>query len=363
MRLVVTGGGTGGHVYPALEIARAASAEGHEVAYFGSLMGQEGKLCKERGLPFTGFPSQPLYSIKKPKGWVAAYRIWKSVGLAKSALRDFAPDAVFSTGGYSSAPVVSAAKALGIPYVIHEQNTVPGRTNRMLSAHAFAVATTFLSGSEHFGKARTERTGLPIRIELRQGMQGTLNFAPKATGDHKRILVMGGSQGAQVLNEVALGAAMRLNTQNLHWTIVAGVKHYDSILETMKRMNLEAEINFRAYLSADEMATALFESDVVVCRSGGSLAEVAAFRKPSVLIPYPHAMGNHQHHNAEEFVEMGAALLLPQGELSAGTLASRVMAWLDDSEAMAHAQQSLAEWDVPDTNRRILSLLADASSR
>ncbi len=361
MKLVVTGGGTGGHVYPALEVARAALAEGFVVHYFGSQMGQEGKLCRERELPFQAFPSQPLYSLKKPKGWKAAWNIWRATGMAKEALKELAPDVVFSTGGYSSAPVVSAAKNLGIPYVIHEQNTVPGRTNRILSAHAFAVATTFRTGAEHFGRTRTQRTGLPIRKELREGMQGKLNFSPSPAGPKRRILVMGGSQGAQILNEIALAAAMRLNTANLHWTIVAGVKNYEAIRETMSRMSLEAEIDFRAYLSADEMAHALFESDVVVCRSGGSLAELAVFRKPSVLIPYPHAMGNHQHHNAEEFVEMGAASLLPQSELAAGTLAARIMAWIEDPEAVTRAQAALAEWDVPTTNEQILGLLREAA--
>lgn len=361
MKLVVTGGGTGGHVYPALEIAQAARDEGWDVVYFGSNRGQEVKLCRDLGFEFHGFPSEPLYSLKTPRGWKAAMNIWKATGLAKRALAEAKPHAIFSTGGYSSAPVVSAARSLHIPYVIHEQNTVPGRTNRMLSKGAFAVATTFRSGAKAFGETRVVRTGLPIRRELRQSVQGRLNFDERTPHDRSLILVMGGSQGAVALNEAALSTATRMAGDNVHWMIVAGHKHYDGILETMKKLAIDAEVEFRAYLSADEMAHALFTAQVVVCRSGGSLAELAAFRKPSVLIPYPSAMGNHQLYNAKEFEAMGAAQVLPQSELTASTLQPRILHWLNDERAYVGAQQALAEWDIPDTNGRILQLLRDAS--
>lgn len=361
MRIVITGGGTGGHVYPALEIAKAARAAGHDTLYLGSLRGQEGKLCRELGFEFEGFPSEPIYSWKSPKGWRAFVNIWRSSLLAKRKLREWGADAVFSTGGYSSAPVVQAAKEARTPYVIHEQNTVPGRTNRILGRNAFAVATTFKNGHENFPGVRVERTGMPIRAELRNGGQTSLFGHP--TPDHKPlILVMGGSQGAVALNEVAMATATRMASAKAHWLVVAGIKNYEGLHESKRKLGIGDEFDIRAYLNAEEMAAALFQASVIVCRSGGSLAEVACFRKPSVLVPLPIAMGNHQYWNAREFTDMGAAQILEQKDLSASTLEARLLAWLEDKEAYAHAQAALAEWDLPDATARILRLVEEAGS-
>ena len=292
----------------------------------------------------------------------AAIHILKATSLAKTALKQLAPDCVFSTGGYSSAPVVSAAKSLGIPYVIHEQNTVPGRTNRMLSNGAFAIATTFKNGSEHFGKTRTVRTGLPIRSELRQFPQGKLSFTKPLPTDRPIVLVMGGSQGAQALNEIALATAMRMIGQKVYWLVIAGIRNYDGLLSSMSKFNVEADFDIRSFLDAEEMAQALFVSKLVVCRSGGSLAELAAFRKPSVLIPLPSAMGNHQMINAQEFEAMGAAEVIPQADLTPSSLEARIRLWLSDEGVYKTAQEKLADWDIPDTNERILSLLDEAKN-
>lgn len=360
MRLVVTGGGTGGHVYPALEIARTAREAGHEVLYLGSLRGQEGKLCNENGIEFVGYSSEPIRSWKKPQGWRAALKIIQASGRAKAKLMDWRADAVFSTGGYSSAPIVKAARSAGVPYVIHEQNTVPGRTNRLMGRHAAAIATTFKTGHEHFGKTRVVRTGMPIRGELRQSAQGNL-FGHQTPDTKPLILVMGGSQGASRLNEEALATAVRMAGVGAHWLVAAGPKNFDAMLESKRKLGIGDEFDVRAYLDAEEMASALFRATVVVCRSGGSLAELAAFRKPSVLIPLPIAMGNHQFHNAKEFEAMGAALILEQSELASSTLEARIRHWLAEPQAYEQAQAALADWDLPDAAQRILSLVEDAA--
>lgn len=271
-------------------------------------------------------------------------------------------DAVFSTGGYSSAPVVQGAKEARIPYVIHEQNTVPGRTNRILGKHAFAVATTFKTGHENFPGVRVERTGMPIRRELRASAQGSL-FGHQTPGTKPLVMVMGGSQGAVVLNEAAMATSIRMVGSGIHWLTVAGVKNYDGMHESLRKLGIGEEFDLRAYLNAEEMASSLFQSSIVVCRSGGSLAELAAFRKPSILIPLPSAMGDHQTTNAKEFASMGAAMLLEQKDLSPSTLEARILAWLDDKEAYAAAEHALSEWDMPDAVSRILKLAEEAGAR
>ncbi len=361
MKIVITGGGTGGHVYPALEIAKAAREAGHEVLYLGSIRGQEGKLCRDNGFDFRGYPSEPIYSFKSPKGWRAFVNIWRASAMARKELKQWGADVVFSTGGYSSAAVVQGAKEARVPYVIHEQNTVPGRTNKIFSKHAFAVATTFKTGHQHFDGVRVERTGMPIRRELRSGAQGSL-FGHQVPDTKPLVLVMGGSQGAVVLNESAMATATRMAGAGVHWLTVAGVKNYDGMLQSLPKFAIGEEFDIRAYLSGEEMASALFRASIVVCRSGGSLAELAVFRKPSILVPLPIAMGNHQFHNAQEFVDMGAAMMLEQKDLSPSTLEARVRAWIEGKEAYAQAQQALADWDVPDSVDRILRLVVEAGS-
>lgn len=363
MKIVVTGGGTGGHIYPALEVARELIAAGDEVAYFGSFRGQEGLACERAGVAFTAFPSEPLYRFTSLRGLKGALNLARSMVLARKALMRHRPDAVFSTGGYSSAPVVGAAERLGIPFVIHEQNTVPGRTNRMLSRNAHAVATVFRTGAEHFPGARVVRTGMPIRPEFRRGQQGSLGFETRPS-NLASVLVTGGSQGASALNEAALSTATRMTDGSLHWLHITGPKHYEGMLETLRKFGVGDGYELRAFLQAEEISSAMFACTLAVCRSGaGTLAELAALRKPSVLIPYTAAFGNHQYTNALEFVDMGAALMLEEKDLIPSALESRILAWLHDEPLQQHAARALAEWDVPDAVQRIVTLVREAAQK
>lgn len=361
MKLIVTGGGTGGHVYPALEVARAARDRGDDVQYFGSIRGQESRVAEREHLPFTGFASEPLVRPTSLKGLRTALRLVQATGQAARALDEARPDVVLSTGGYASAPVATAARRRRIPYVIHEQNMVPGRTNRMLSGRAHAVAVVFRGGGEAFPGVRTVRTGMPIRRELRTA-QGSLGLGAELANGAPLVLVMGGSQGSQAINEVALAAAVRMARVPLRWLHLAGISHYEAMIDTARRMGLGTDYVLRAYLESEDMASALFAAELAVCRSGaGTLAELAAFRRPSVLIPYPHAFADHQRANAREFAEMDAAVVLEQADLDATRLESRVRLWMDDRERQTAAAQALSEWDVPDATERLLALLDEAA--
>lgn len=362
MKLIVTGGGTGGHVYPALEIALQAAGLGHIVQYFGSERGQERRQCERAKLEFRAFPSEPLYSLRSPRGWKAALKLGQCLQLTRKALRSTNPDVLFSTGGYASAPVAMSARKLGIPYVLHEQNTVPGRTNRMLARDAHAVASVFKRGAEHFPGARVVRTGMPIRHELRASSQGTLGVGQALPADYPVLLVMGGSQGAEAINDAALATAIRMARTEAQWLHVTGPTLFESTIRSKKKLGVNSHYEIKAYLESEDMASALFTAKLALCRSGaGTLAELAAFRKPSVLIPYPHAFGNHQFVNAKEFEEMGAAVILEQKNLQPIDLEARIMLWLCDEERMHRAQSALAEWDVPDAVERILGLLVEAA--
>jgi len=355
---VVTGGGTGGHVFPALETAEGASRLGWDVRYFGSNRGIEKVQCDKVGVEFLGFASGPVYRPFSARGVQSILKLLKATQSAAKELELWRPDAVFSTGGYSSAPVVNAARKMGIPYLLHEQNTVPGRTNRILGKGAYAIATVFESTQEWFPGKRVERTGMPIRRALRESAQGTLPLTHSLEKAAPIILVMGGSQGSQALNDVALATAVRMSKGEVQWLHVTGLSHFESTSISLKRMAVNSDYTIKAYLDAEEMASALFSCSLAVCRSGaGTMAELAAFRKPAIFVPYPNAFGDHQRFNASEFVEMGAAEMVLQGDLFAGTLEPRIHAWVNDSARRAVAERSMEDWDVPDALGRILSLI------
>lgn len=358
MRLVVTGGGTGGHVFPALETAEGASRLGWDVRYFGSLRGIEKNQCAKAGVEFSGFPSGPVYRPLSTKGIRSIVNLLKATQSASRALEQWRPEAVFSTGGYASAPVVNAARKLGIPYLLHEQNTVPGRTNRILGRNAFAVATVFESTAEWFPGKRVERTGMPIRKALRESAQGTLPLTHSLEKATPIVLVMGGSQGSQALNDVALATAVRMSMGDVQWLHVTGVSHFESTSVTLRKLAVTSDYSIKAYLDAEEMAAALFSCSLAICRSGaGTMAELAAFRKPAIFVPYPNAFGDHQRFNAAEFSKMGAAEVVLQQDLVAGTLEPRIHSWLNDTDRRTVAERAMKNWDVADSLDRILSLI------
>lgn len=277
-------------------------------------------------------------------------------------LAEARPDVVFSTGGYASGPVVQAARRLRLPFVIHEQNSVPGRVNRLMANQAAGVCTVFHNASKHFPPGKIVRTGMPIRAALRDSAQGRLPLNSPMPGRAPVVMVMGGSQGSATLNDAALATAVRMASTEVQWLHVTGLSHYESTLESIKHMAVRADYTVKPFLEAEELAPAFFASTLVLCRSGaGTLSEMCAFRKPGLLVPYPFAYAQHQLRNAQEFESMGAADVIPQADLSPAALEGRILAWLSDEERVQRAQEALQHWDVPDSVPKIVEVLATAA--
>jgi UDP-N-acetylglucosamine--N-acetylmuramyl-(pentapeptide) pyrophosphoryl-undecaprenol N-acetylglucosamine transferase len=350
VHLIVTGGGTGGHVYPALEVAELARRSGIEVRYLGSDRGQERAASAQRDIPFEGFASEPLYSLKSPGGWKALYRLMRASSAAKRRLRLLRPDAVFSTGGYSAAPVMAGARSLGIPYVILALDSIPGRTHRLFASRAAAFATVFRSTERHVA-VPVVRTGLPIRTELREAAAGRVG--------ERRVLVVGGSQGSAFLNGIAPQAAKVLAGRSIDWVHAAGRSKYEEVRDAHDWTTLQG-YRLEPYLETNAMMEAYRGAGVALARSGSTLAEFALFRLPSVLVPFPTAADDHQFHNAKEFEEMGAATVIREGEATVEGVARAISDWLDDEERRDAASRALAEWDVPDAATRLLTLVQEA---
>jgi UDP-N-acetylglucosamine--N-acetylmuramyl-(pentapeptide) pyrophosphoryl-undecaprenol N-acetylglucosamine transferase len=263
---------------------------------------------------------------------------------------------VFSTGGYSAGPVVAAAKSLRIPYVIHEANSVPGRSNLVFASDA-AFFTSVFKCTERFAPGiKLTRTGQPIRKELRDA----------ATDIHPgpQILVLGGSQGSEFLNAIVPMAAPRF--KGLRIMHATGRAHFDSV--KVRIAGIE-NYDVRPYLETPDLVEAYKSSSLVIARSGGTLAEIAMFGLPSILVPLPTSADDHQLHNAREFDAMEAATLLPQPmdrdmySDYAVQMANHIEGWMADGPKRERARKALLDWDIPDATERIARLVQEAAAK
>lgn len=364
MKIVVTGGGTGGHIFPALSVGLEAKAKGWDVEYFGSERGQERRNCERVMMSFTAFPSAPVYRLTTLAGMKSILGLLKATKLVKQTFESKRPDIVFATGGYAAAPVLNAARKMGIPVVLHEQNSIPGRTNKLMSVHARAVCTVFHETARHFPGDKVHRTGMPIRKEFRANGQGSLIMDGDSGSTSPMVLVMGGSQGSAALNDLAVTTAVRMAATEVQWFHLTGLGHFESTMNTKERLGVSSAYQIKAYLEADEMSAAMSNSTLAVCRAGaGTVSELAALRKPAIFVPYPQAFADHQRHNALEIQKLGGADVVDQEEIQASTLEARVLAWVNDRDRIKAAQEALAEWDIPDATDRILGILQEASGR
>ncbi|MCG9896292.1 MAG: UDP-N-acetylglucosamine--N-acetylmuramyl-(pentapeptide) pyrophosphoryl-undecaprenol N-acetylglucosamine transferase [Fimbriimonadaceae bacterium] len=342
MRLLFSGGGTGGHIHPAVAVALECRAAGHEVFYAGSDRGQESEICRREGIPCAVFPSRPLM----PPAWRNAvawgWSILLATRSARSYIAELKPDAALVSGGYSAAPVVQVLQRLSIPYVVHEQNSVPGRTNLAAMSKASSVATVF-NNTQQVPASKMHRTGMPLRSEFMNGLSGE---------GGESILMMGGSQGARVIIDMAMDWPL---TPGRPLEVLCGSQGPPAGAKN------EPGRRFHRSLSGEEMGRMISGAALAICRSGaGTLSELAACGVPGIFIPLPSAMGDHQMYNAREFAEMGAGTLMVQKDVSPSGVQAAAREWLEDHDRRAAAKRALAEWTVPDAAGRIRRLLEAA---
>ncbi len=346
-RLVVTGGGTGGHVMPALALAEAflARDEGREVLYIGSSRGMEADAAPAAGLPFHGIPARgfrgksiggkALFLVSLLRGFIAARR----------ALGRFAPEAVMATGSYVSLPVILAARTRGIPVFIQEQNSVPGSVNRMAARWAKAVFIAFPQAERYFADCPVvELLGNPLR-------RNPSEPAPRGCGT-PHLLVTGGSQGARSLCLAAAEALPRL-AERFDFTAVVqtGKSEFTSTRDAL--VSLATRVEVHVFLS--DMPRRMAAADLVIGRAGAmTLAEITALGRPSILVPFPHATDDHQTANARSLVEAGAARLVPDAELDGERLLRELEELLADTEGLAAMAEASRGLGKPEAAGRIL---------
>lgn len=317
MRLIVSGGGTGGHIYPALSIIKEVKKHepNGEVLYIGTQSGLESKLVPREGIPFetihiTGFKRK--ISVENVK---TIYRFLKGVQKAKKMIKQFQPDVVVGTGGYVCAPVVYAAAKLKIPTVIHEQNSVPGLTNKFLSRYVDKVAVAFEETKQYFPRDKTVLLGNPRAQEVVH-MDGRVGRESVGLRNDKRsVLIVGGSQGARPINESFLEVLPEIHKYDYQFLYVTGQKHYDKVMTEVKKIGSPKNVIIKPFIH--NMPEVLAGIDLIVARAGATtLAEITALGLPSILIPSPYVTNNHQEKNARALSNQGAAIVRLESEIT-----------------------------------------------
>lgn len=360
MRVLITGGGTGGHCTPAIAVAeslRRADPRG-AVTYVGRANGPEAHLVPQAGLDFVGLSLGSMGSSRMTARPRLLTRMPLAYVQARREVREFRPDVVLATGGYVSVPVTLVARRLGLPVVLLEQNQLPGRAVEWLSRRAAVVATSFPGTASRLPGVRVVCTGNPVRRAF-SALAASADFAERP----EVLLAMGGSQGARHLNQVLVAALPRLlqALPGLAITHLTGPGDHQRVLTEVAALGLPDPARYRPLAFTDEMAPLIAGSGLVLMRAGGSsLAEVACLGKPMVLVPYPHA-GNHQIANATPFVDRGAAVMIPDSDLTADRLIEAVAGIMGDFgrwEEMARASSAMARPGAADEVAELLASLA-----
>ena len=368
MRVVLTGGGTGGHIYPAVAIGKQLQREDAEteLLYIGTEAGLESRIVPKLGMPFesvqiTGFRRK--LSIENVK---TVLRFVRAAGRAKTLLRAFKPDVVVGTGGYVCGPVVYAAAKLGIPTLIHEQNVDPGLTNRFLSRYAGAIAVSFRESQDRFGRhPRVLYTGNPCATNVVHA-ERSKGFASLGIPTGSRIvLVVGGSRGARAFNEAMPDVIARWRElPDTHLVFVTGETYYEQTAERLAASPGYGAANVHIVPYLNNMPEVLAASMLVVSRSGASsLAELTALGVPSILVPSPNVTNNHQEPNARSLADAGAAVMMLERELTGAALFERIAAIMKDEakrKAMSDAARKLG---MPESAIHIAAELRKLAAR
>jgi len=355
LRIIIAGGGTGGHLFPGIAIAREFMAcnPRNQVLFIStgnamerSVLAGAGfrlKAIQAEGIKGRGIFNQVLAVLKIPWGIAASVR----------AIRAYRPDVVLGVGSYSSGPVVVGAWLMGIKIALHEQNILPGVTNRLLSRFADRIFVSFENTCIHFKRAKVCVSGNPVRKEIL-----ALATDPKTLGpvppkkDRFRVLVLGGSQGAHPINLAVRETLAHLSDRDrFHFVHQTGIQDEAAL----KQAYQEAGVAGTVAPFFDDMARQYGQADLIVCRAGATtVAEISVAAKGAIFIPFPHAADNHQELNARALSERGAAEILLQKDLDGRHLARRIEYYAANLQALARMSQRAGALGRPDAARMIV---------
>ncbi|MFQ6372785.1 undecaprenyldiphospho-muramoylpentapeptide beta-N-acetylglucosaminyltransferase [Shewanella sp. YIC-542] len=345
-RLLVMAGGTGGHVFPALAVARQLAQQGWQIRWLGTAERMEARLVPQHGFDISFINIKGVRGNGLLRKLGAPFKVLHAIWQALRVIREFRPDVVLGMGGYASGPGGVAAKLAGIPLVLHEQNAVPGMTNRLLSKIAAKVLCAF---DNTFTDVPAQVVGNPVRAEL-----VALGESPKAvSNDAVKILVVGGSLGAKVFNEMLPETVARIS-QSLSVTVwhQAGKGNQAAVQAQYQHWGQDDRVKVTDFI--DDMEAAYRWADLVICRAGAlTVSELATVGLPAIFVPLPHAVDDHQTRNARVLVDAGAAKLLPQLQLNVSSLSAAVQALAQDRTQLVQMGQQARTVAVLDATTKV----------
>jgi UDP-N-acetylglucosamine--N-acetylmuramyl-(pentapeptide) pyrophosphoryl-undecaprenol N-acetylglucosamine transferase len=356
MRVLIAGGGTGGHVIPALAIARELKARYNaEVLFVGTARGMENRLVPQAGFGLMRVKVGALKNVSMMTRLRTMFDLPLAVIGARKIIKVFNPDVVVGVGGYASGPAMAAAILMHIPTLAFEPNYVPGFANKIVGHRVSAAAVHFEQTQKFFNNAQV--VGVPVRAEF-------FKVPPLDSSHVPTLLTFGGSQGAKAINQALVAAAPQVLRQFPALKIIhqTGEREYNDVQAAYQQAGIAAEVS--AFI--DDMPAAFARADLVLCRSGAStVAEVTAAGKPAIFVPFPQAADDHQHRNAEAIAQRGAAVLVPQAELTPERLAQLVTELFADPKRlreMSERARALSHHDAAGRVARMLAELAGEKS-
>ncbi len=362
VRIVVAGGGTGGHVYPGVAVVEALRERADTDALFvGARGGVEQRILERAGMRYTLLPGYGLRRASLARKAAAPLVFGAGVGRAVAVLRKFRPDVVLGTGGFASAAVVVASVLLRIPRVLQEQNSVPGLVNRRLARFADLVLLGYEESRAWLPASTATRVvGNPIRrmpAATRPAAASRLQLDANAT----TVLVIGGSRGAHSLNLAGADAAALLaSSREVQFVILCGAADRAEV----ERRVAGVASRVRVFEYLDDVQLAYAVADVAVARSGASCVfELAQFGVPAVFVPYPYAADDHQRRNAQPLVTAGAAEMVLDADLDGARLAQQLEAMLDRPERLAAMARAMRQWAKPDAAARAADAIVETAKK
>ena len=360
----VTGGGTGGHIYPAISIAKALRDDSttQKVFYIGNPKNLEAKIAKDEGFEFlpidvTSMPRKLNFDFLK---W--GIKLDSATCKALFYIFKYRPNAVFGTGGYVSAPAIIAALITNTPYMIHDSDAHPGIVSRYVASGAKVVSVAFSEAKNHIKNKNIKVFGNPIKQEFfnisKSDAKKELNIPKGLT-----LLIMGGSQGAMNINHTAINCLQYfVETLKLNVILQTGAKNYDATIEFLEKIYPEYKNSDKIIIKPyfDNMALPLNAAEIAIARAGSlSLSELSAVKIPSILIPFPYAAADHQRKNAKCYEKAGASVYIDDFELNKEKLESTVKDLISNPERLARMSESTAQFCKPNAASQILETLKE----
>ncbi|AEJ23122.1 undecaprenyldiphospho-muramoylpentapeptide beta-N- acetylglucosaminyltransferase [Weissella koreensis KACC 15510] len=363
MKVVFSGGGTGGHIYPALATIDEWSKQDSSVEflYIGGERGLEKEIVPAAGIYFESVKIQGFVRSLSLDNFKTVYLFLKAVTKAKKLLKAFQPDVVVGTGGYVAGPVLYAAQLLKIPTVIHEQNSVIGVTNKFLKRKVSKVGIAFPAAEQFFDTATL--VGNPRAQQVVTGsLNSKFNFDElNLSNDLPTVLVFGGSQGAPKINQAMVEALPAFNEQDYQIIFATGKNRFQQVQDQIMSEKLTVKHNIKIVPYIANMQDLMPRVDLVIGRSGAtSLAEQTALGKPMILIPSPYVTNDHQTKNAQSMVDAGAALMILENELTGGTLVNKVNQLMLNKDQRKIMAQHAKELGVTDSADQFITLIKSA---